>query len=250
MGQTVLNESKSTAGLEHADGCQDGNTIRYEADSNAESALCPLDERVVDVQTLVPTGANEQHDGPDDEAAGEQTAECLHLCVVHAVHSPEQAAHQCGYDGEHDEESAAKQVNTLRDTDNDETYDGGDHCCQQEWNKYVCGVSGTSFGPVGHDGNGDDGQSRRVEHEEHNHRIGCRVFFRIQFLQLLHGFQAARGGCVVESEHVGRDVHEDAAERRMVLWNFGKELGQDRTKPLRELGDKAAVLADFQDAHP
>ena len=75
-------------------------------------------------------------------------------------------------------------------------------------------------------GSGNDGQSGSVHHEEHDHRIGGCVFLGIELLQLLHGFEAGGGCGIVKAQHVGSDVHKDAAHGRMVLGNVRKQPGE------------------------
>ena len=81
-------------------------------------------------------------------------------------------------------------------------------------------------------------------------RIARRIFLRIDLLQLLHCLQSERSGGIVETEHIGGDVHKDAARDGMSLGNLREEFGEHRRKNPREEVDDSAFLADFHDAQP
>ena len=67
----------------------------------------------------------------------------------------------------------------------------------------------------GDDRGGDQRDARRIEHQEHDHRVAGSVLLRVDLLQLAHGLEAERGCGIVEAEHVGAGVHDDAAAGRM-----------------------------------
>lgn len=93
-------------------------------------------------------------------------------------------------------------------------------------------------------------QTTRIEHEKHDHRVGGRVFPRVQFLHLLHGFQSCGGSSIVKAQHIGRDVHENGSHDRMVLRNVREEFGEDWTENARQYIDRSGSLAYLHDAKP
>ena len=72
----------------------------------------------------------------------------------------------------------------------------------------------------------------------------------IEFLQLLHGFQSQRGGGIVQSQHVGGDVHEDTACNRMPFGHIRKEFAEDGTEQTGQHIHHAPLLANLHDAQP
>ena len=69
-----------------------------------------------------------------------------------------------------------------------------------------------------------------IQYKEHDHRIACRVFPWIQFLQTLHGFQSKWSRGVVQPQHVGGKIHEDAAGDRMSFGDIREELAEERAQ--------------------
>lgn len=112
------------------------------------------------------------------------------------------------------------------------------------------GCARSHLGSVNHDADRDDGQSRSVQHEEHDHRVAGCVFFRVQFLKAFHGFQSQRRGRIVQSQHIGRDVHENVSDDGMVLGNVREELAEEWAEAACQNVDHSAFFPDFHDAHP
>lgn len=73
---------------------------------------------------------------------------------------------------------------------------------------------------------------------------------RVQFLHLRHGFQPRRGSCIVESEHVRSDIHEDRAHDRVVFRNIGEQFREERTQHPRQNVHRTSAFAYLHDAQP
>ena len=99
-------------------------------------------------------------------------------------------------------------------------------------------------------GYGDKRQPRRIDAEEHHHRVRRRVFLAVQLLQLLHRLQTHRRRGVVESEEVRREVHEYRPCRRVPRRDAGEELAEDRGRQPRKRLHHAPALAYLHNAHP
>lgn len=104
--------------------------------------------------------------------------------------------------------------------------------------------------PVNHNADGDNDEAGGVDDQKHDHRVGGRIFLWIQFLQFFHGFQSQGGGGIVESEHIGRHVHEDGSQGGMSFRYVGKQAAEHRAQEAGQGVDESAVLADFHDAQP
>ena len=224
--------------------------IGNDTDGDIESSLCPLDERVIDIELFLHASKEEDEDSPENHDACQQAAELLHILAVEPHEEGEEPCHESADDGEHEQDVAVEEVDALVDGDHDKSHDGGEHRGEQQRDEHIGGVGGSGLGPVSHDGDGYDGDARRVECQEHNHGVAGRVALCIDALQLLHGLQSHRSGGIVESEHVGRDVHEDGAECRMPTWYLGEQSCEHRTEEGSELIDQSAVFSHFQQSHP
>lgn len=134
--------------------------------------------------------------------------------------------------------------------------DGQDTCQSREeggkqnGHEYIGGLDGSQLGAVHHDADGNQGESRGVQHQKHDHRIAGGIFLRIQFLQSLHGFQAEWSGGIVQAEHVGGEIHENASRHWVSFGDVGEEPAEDGTEQPGEPLDDAALFANLHDAEP
>jgi hypothetical protein len=96
----------------------------------------------------------------------------------------------------------------------------------------------------------DQRDARGVEHQEHDHRVAGHVLVRVDLLQLAHRLQAQRRGGVVQPQHVGAEVHHDAAAGRVAARNVGEQAPEQRVHGAREELDHAGLLAHLHDAQP
>ena len=82
--------------------------------------------------------------------------------------------------------------------------EGGDH----DGDEYISRVGSTQLCAINHHCDRYQGESGSIQHKEHDHRVGSLFLLWVDLLQLLHRLQAEGGGSIVESQHVGRDVHQ------------------------------------------
>ena len=73
---------------------------------------------------------------------------------------------------------------------------------------------------------------------------------RVELLQLAHGLQAQGRGGVVQAQHVGGHVHDDAAAGGVAGGNAGEEAPQQRAEDAGQQVHRAALFADAHDAQP
>ena len=104
-------------------------------------------------------GVDEEQDGAQYETGRQQAAEVLHLLVVHTRNGREQCSHEDGDGAEHDEDVLLKQVDALVQRHGQQADNGRTHRGQQQRDEYVGRVGSAELGAVGHDADGDDGQT-------------------------------------------------------------------------------------------
>ena len=76
------------------------------------------------------------------------------------------------------------------------------------------------------------------------------VFLLVQLLHALHRLESKRCGCVVQSEHVGGNVHEDMSCSWMSLGNSWKQTSEKRAEHTRKCIDRTTFFSNLHDAHP
>ena len=195
---TVDEHVHRSGGAEHGDGHEDGNQIGDDSDGRGETILSPLDEGIVDVHFLPHTS---QDEGDDDQHQQDICCRGADTVHQHGVHLPE-APDDCGYDqcrsAQSQQQRTVQQVDLLEQAGDDDACQGREERGQQDGNEYVRRLCRSHLRAVHKDGDGDQRQARGIQHEEHDHWVRRRVLLRVQFLQLLHGFQTERGGGIVQ----------------------------------------------------
>ena len=118
-----------------------------------------------------------------------------------------------------------RNLDFLKKTDGDDSGESTEKSRKKNRQKNIGWIGSAQLRPVCHDAHGNQGKPASIQHEEQNLRIAGDRFvdIRIQFLQLFHGFESHRGGRIVQSEHIGADVHEHGTKDGMPFGNFGKE---------------------------
>ena len=106
------------------------------------------------------------------------------------------------------------------------------------------------MGTVRHDGGRDDGQSASTKNDKHDHGIGSLSFVGIECLEFGHGFESHRSGGVVESEHVGCEIHEHGAIDRVFIRNLGEDAAEEGCYTARKGVDDSSLLPDIENTHP
>ena len=248
--QSVDEHVHGSAGTEHADAHQNGYQIRNDAHGGLKTVFGTVDERVIHIHALAHAGHDKSYDDRQQQCAGDGGAHRVHGGGVQLIESPDDACHQGTGSAQRQQHGAVQQVDALIETGDDDSGQRREKCGQQDGHEDVGGVGGSHLCPIGQNAHGDNGQSAGVEHQEHDHGVGGGVFLRVQFLQLLHGLQSQRCGGIVQSQHVGGNVHEDAARGGMTFRNIGKQLGEDRAQQAGQHVHHSAFLANLHDAEP
>jgi hypothetical protein len=94
------------------------------------------------------------------------------------------------------------------------------------------------------------GEGRRIQHQEQDLRIAGRVGARVERLQLAHRAQADGRGGVVQAQHVRGEIQRDEADRRMAARHLGHEAREQRPQRPGEQVHEARALGDAQEAQP
>lgn len=128
----------------------------------------------------------------------------------------------------------------------DDGGDGGAGGGEDGGENDLVGVLHTGGGEVIDRGHGDQGKGGGVECQEGDHGVAGGLLVRIELLQVVHGFEAERGGAVAEAEHVRSEVHDHGAEGGVPGGDLGEEAAHERVE---EMGDGSEETGLFHEAH-
>ena len=163
---------------------------------------------------------------------------------------PNDAAHGDAQPDDKRHDGTVEEIDALVETGNDHACERSDGRCDEDGYEDIGGLGCPCHGTVSHHADRDNGQSAGIEHEEHDHGVGGGVFLLVEFLHTLHGFESKGSGCVVETQHVGAEVHEDVAENGVPCGNLREESHHEGREPSRQSIHQSAFLAYLHDAHP
>ena len=235
---------------EHSYAYQYSNEIRNDSDGSGKSVLCALDEGVVDVHLLAHASQDEHHYDEHQQDISHRIAHNVHLRLVHLCEAPYYSSHHSRHAAEREQHCTVDEIDALVERGEDDARQCREERGEKNGHEDVGRLCCPHLRTIHHDTDGNQGESRRVEHKEHNHRIGGGVLLRIQLLQLFHSLQSERSGSVVESQHVGSHIHEDAARDGMTLRNVGKQTCEHGRQHARHNVYDAALLANLHYAEP
>ena len=240
----------SARGTEHTDAHEDSHQVGNDTDGGVEAVFGALDEGVVDVDLLAHAGHDEAYDDGHQQDVGYIGAHAVHHLALQLREAPDDGGYHRAGSAEGEQQRAAEQVDALIERGDNDTGQRREERGQKDGNEDVGRLGGTHLCTIDEDAHGNDGQSRGVEHQEHNHGIGGRVFLLVQLLHLLHGLQAEGRGGIVETQHIGGDIHKDAAGDGVPLGYLGEQFDKHRRQQARQHVDHAAALANLHDAEP
>ena len=240
----------STRSTEHTDAHEYRHEIRDDAHSCRKAVLCALDERVVHVHLLAHTSQDEHHDDEHQQNVGHRRAHDVHLCLVHSREAPDDGGNGERQAAQREQHSAVEQVDALIERRDDDAGDGRTERSEQDRHEDVRRLRCAELRTIHHDAHRYERQTRRVEHEEHNHRVRRRVLLRVQLLQLLHSLQSERRCGVVEAEHVGSHIHKDAARDGMSFRNVGEQTREHGREHASQHVHHPTLLAYLHYAEP
>ena len=112
------------------------------------------------------------------------------------------------------------------------------------------GVLHSGGGEVVDGGHGDQGEGGGVESEERDHGVAGGLLVRIELLEVVHGFEAERGGAVAEAEHVGGEVHDHGAEGGVTGGDLGEEAAHEGVEEMGDGGEEAGLFHQAHGAEP
>ena len=138
----------------------------------------------------------------------------------------------------------------LVDRGDQHTHDGREEGGQQDGDKHIRGLGSTHLGTIHKDRDWYQRQSAGVEHQEHNHGIRGGVLLRIDLLQLFHRLEAQWCGCIVKSQHIGGDIHEDTTCHGMTLGHVRKQTHEQRRQQSGQHIDHTTLLANLHHTQP
>src|SRR3712207_3148614 len=231
-------------------GHQYGHQIGDDAHGRGEAFLGSFDESVVHVYPFPHARKYENNDNTQQYHVAGKARHGTHGVLIHLSEAPNEQSHEADDSAQKGQQGRLEQVGTLPQQCKHNAGEGGYRRGKQDGNEHIGRHGGAIGRTEGENGGGNDGQSARVEHEKHYHRVGGRVLLGIEFLQLGHGFQSRRRGGIVESEHVRRYVHEHAAHGGMVLGYLREESCEDRAQQSGQSVDRTGLLSYLHDTQP
>jgi hypothetical protein len=140
----------------------------------------------------------------------------------------------------------AEAVESLQGLGHDDGGDGGAGGGEDGGEDDLVGVLDASGGQVVDGGHGDQGKGGGVEGQEGDHGVAGGLLVRIELLQVVHGFEAERGGAVAEAEHVRRKVHDHGAEGGVTGGDLWEEAAHEGVE---QMGDGSEEPGLFHEAH-
>ena len=249
-GNTLYQHVHRSRCTEHADAHEDCHEIRDDFHCRGKTFLRSLDESIIYIHFLPEACQDEAEDDAEQNHVRSHGGDRVHRVLVHLSESPDDNAHKGAHSDERAQEDGLEDVDALPERRDD---DAGERChkgSQEDRDEDIRWLGGTIRGSEGEDGGRDDGETGGVQDQEHNHRVRCRILLGVEFLHLLHRLQSCRSRCIVKSEHVGGDVHENATHHRVVLRDVGEEFGEDRAERTSQHIHYSRFLSNLHDAEP
>jgi hypothetical protein len=148
------------------------------------------------------------------------------------------------------DDHTVQEVDPLDHAHGNKPGDGGEERREQDGQEDVRRVGRPHLGAVDHDADGDQRQPGRVEHQEHDLGVGRGVLLGVELLKLLHGLEAEGRGGVVQTEHVGREVHDHGSVDRVVTGDLGEEAMEEGPYDLGQRRHHAALLSHAHESKP
>ena len=256
----------SACTAEHADGHKNGDEEGNDAQGHLESFLRALDEFLVDRNAaqrgIEREEREEKRDGEDGESFDVGCEPSAIAIVARAGRFPDKVDKEHAENSEEKARAPTKRIRRrsgdcfrllgfffafgrfvgrsdwrqsvewqlLERFDCDESDCGranrGDEGCSDNSG----GLDGSGGGENGHSAGWDELHRAGVEREEGAHRVGRSAGTRIEFFQILHGAQSERCGCIGQTQHVGRHVHDHRSHGRVFRGNVGKNARHERAQ--------------------
>ena len=237
-------------GAEHADRDEDGDEIGNDLDDDREALFGAVDECLVHVDLAHHRQRDERGDDAEENHVGGDSRDGCDLFLGKPREVDDDRHDRTGEAAEVGQDHPVKQVDALYHGNGDQTGQRGEEGGQQDRNEDVGRVGGTELRAIDHDADRNQREARRVQHQEHDLGVRGRVGLGVQFLQLLHSLQPERRRRVVESKHIGGEVHDHRPVHRMVPGDLGKQPVKERPHDLRQDVDRAAPLAHAHQSQP
>lgn len=114
----------------------------------------------------------------------------------------------------------------------------------------LVGVLDSGGSEVVDGGHWDQSERGGVQCQESNHGVAGSLLMRVEFLKLVHGFEAERGGTVAEAEHVGCEVHDHGTEGGVTGRDLGEEAAHERVEQMRDSGEQSGLFHKAHGAEP
>ncbi len=126
----------------------------------------------------------------------------------------------------------------------------GDRRRHQGWGDDRRGIAAVDGDQHADHRRGHQGEPARVHRQQHAHGVGRDAGIGVEALELLHGAKAEGRGGVVQAQQIGREVHGDGTEGRMVLRHLREQPTQRGPQGAPERMDEPGLGGQAHHAQP
>ena len=249
-GESLLQHAHCTAGAEHTDSHQNSHHEGYEGHGCLKAVFGAVDKGIIDIDPAHSGLDDKPYDDAQQEYGRKASGESGELLLGQTGRERHHTGHEGRQSNDGTQHHSIPYTDALHKATGEQADQRRDVGGDQDRQKDVGGVCRTELGTVGHDRGRHDSQTAGTQHDKHDHGIAGALLILVQFLQLGHGFESHRRSRIVESQHIGRDVHKHRSEHRMVLGQFGEDTTEEGRHATAERIDHAAAFTDLHHARP
>lgn len=246
----IQQQVQGAAGPKNPNRHQHGHQKRNDVDGHLEAFLRAFNEFIVNVDAFQSGAGDENHDHRKQNKVADESRLGLHGFLIQPGKIKKQAANSGCHAAQISENGRVQEVDALHESDRNQTHQAGDKRGDENRDKNVGGIGGALLSAVKENSHGKQRHRRGVDDQKKNLRIAGGVFLWIEGLKFLHGFEAHGGGGVVQSQHIGGDVHEHGAKSGMALRNGRENLLKQRLQKPGGGCQESAFLPHSHEAKP
>src|SRR5690554_6426210 len=186
-GHSVDEVVHGPRGPEYANGHQSVDEVGVEFDSDAKTFFDAYDKGFVNIHFFQHVPYDKQGDEAEEGEVGYEQGDHLQLIALELGEPPNEGADCRCQAPQVAQNHFVVQFDALHQGYGEHAGQGGEEGGQEDGQEDVGGIGGSKLGTVHHNGDGDDGESRGVEHQKHYLGIGGRLLMGIDGLHFFHG---------------------------------------------------------------
>src|SRR5690554_3284254 len=174
-------------GPEYANGYQNGDEVGDDFYGDAKTFFAAFYKGFVNIYFFQHGPYDKQGDEAEEGEVGYEQGDDLQLIALELREAPNEGADCRCQAPQVTQNHFVVQFDALHQGDGEHAGQGGEEGGQEDGQEDVGGIGGSKLGTVHHNGDGDDGESRGVEHQKHDLGIGGRLLMGIYGLHFFHG---------------------------------------------------------------